>query len=115
MKSILRFLLASLWLVAGIVCAKDVTVQWDDTNTEGVVSYFEISWVNPNYPYSSPIQVPRVSTTTQYTITGLNAGHFTVRVRACPVNWTTYPRCSDYATLTTKIPSSTSKPTLSDP
>lgn len=111
MKSVLRFLLACLWLVSGIVCAKDLTVAWDDPNAGGTVDHWQVRWANPT-TYNSP-QDAVYALNAGYTITGLTAGlGFSVQVQGCDATETT---CSDWTTLTTYIPSQMGTPTLSNP
>ena len=113
MKFALRILLAVFWIVAGIGYAKDVTLEWDySSGSEALVDYYEVSWINPSEPYTAAVQVN--SPTHQYTIVNLVPGAATFRVRACPIDTVTYT-CSSYLSLNTKIPSTTSTPTLSTP
>lgn len=113
MKFALRFLLAVCWIATGIVYAKDVTLAWDyPSETEALVDYYEVSWINPSEPYTEAIQID--SPTQEYTVVNLVPGVATFRVRACPIDTVTYS-CSEYLPLSTRIPSVTSTPTLSTP
>lgn len=111
MKSVLRFLLACLWLVSGIVYAKDLVISWDDTNSVGLVDHWEVRWANPT-TYNDP-QNAAYALNAGYTITNLSDGRgFSVQVRGCNADETI---CSDWASLTTQIPSTMGTPTLSNP
>ena len=111
MKSTLRFLLACLWLVAGIVCAKDLMVGWFDPNAVGMVDHWEVRWANPT-TYNDP-QDAAYALKDGYIITGLTSGlDFSVQVRGCDA---TESICSEWGSLTTRIPSVMGTPTLSNP
>jgi len=66
-----------------------------------VGGYYEVSWINPNEPYTTAIQVDSRPINIRWSI-WFRRGY--VSGAACPIDTVTYS-CSAYLPLSTKIPS----------